>query len=296
MTALNKKAIKLIFRLGTGSFGESGFNTIEVTGKRVRASITKAGGASMGQAQIRVYGLTPSVMNELTALTTQTMMLRENSVTVLAGDDGATGMPVIFAGTISEGWADLNDAPDASLYVSAFAGLVEAVKPANPTSYPGKADAVAILANMAGRMGLFFENSGVTPVMVSTPYFAGSLREQAMSCARAISDSVEVLIDDGTLAIWPKGGSRGAQVALVSPDTGMVGYPAYNGTGISVTTRFNPAIGFGQAVRVESSIKTATGEWFVHGLQHEIDSESPGGEWFTHFQGAPLYNTNVITK
>lgn len=292
MTDLTKKRIDLTFRLGTGAFGAEGFNTVEVTGLRVRASITKAGGASMGEAQLRVYGLPPSILNELTALTRAIMFQRENSLTITAGDD-ETGMSVIFAGTINEGWADLNEAPDSSLYVNAFAGLVEAVKPASPTSYKGSADAVAIMTYLAGQMGLKFENSGVLPIMLSTPYYSGTLRDQAMSCANAAN--IEWLIDENTLSIWPKGRSRSGPIALVSPETGMVGYPAYNGTGIAVMTKFNPTIGFGQTVKVESSIKNACGEWFVHSLRHELDTETPGGEWFTHFQGAPLYNTNVIS-
>jgi hypothetical protein len=70
----------------------------------------------------------------------------------------------------------------------------------------------------------------------------------------------------------------------------MVGYPGYNGTGISVQTLFNPSIQFGRTVQVESSLKPASGKWFVASLNHLLEAYMPDGSWFTSVEGYPLFN------
>jgi len=52
--------------------------------------------------------------------------------------------------------------------------------------------------------------------------------------------NIETFLNDGvpkTLIIWPKGGSRGGSIPLVSRDTGMIGYPSYTQNGIVVSTK-----------------------------------------------------------
>lgn len=286
------KRIELTFSLGEGTFGETGSSVVTLSGLRSSAQIQQAGGASMGKLTLRARGMTLSMMNQLSALTTQVMMLRKNSITISAGDD-VSGMAVIFAGEIAEAWVDANSSPDVSFHVGAFAGLLQAVQPIAPTSYPGHADCATIMSGLATLMGLKFEGNGVS-VQLSTPYFPGSPRDQVMRCADAAN--INWLIENGTLAIWPKGGSRGGAISLISADTGMIGFPTFNGTGIGVTTLFNPTIAFGQTVEVQSALTVACGKWFVCALAHNLESETPGGAWMTQFQGAPLYNTTVIAR
>lgn len=279
-----KRQLAFEIQLGTGVFGETGTNTIKVNGLRAHAEIVKAGGSSMGSASIRIYGLTLSLLNQLSALTQYSMVLRKNRIIVSAGDD-VDGLAVIFKGDIATGWADLNVAPDGALQLSAFAGLFEKIRPVAPSSYPGQASVVDIMSDLAAKMSVEFQNNGVS-VVLATPYFPGTYWEQARSCAEAAN--INWYFDDDALAIWPKTGSRFAQKPIIGPDTGMVGYPAYNGTGISITTLYNPKILFGQTVTVRSSIKNTNGDWVVYGLQHMLSAEDPGGEWFTHFEARPV--------
>lgn len=70
-------------------------------------------------------------------------------------------------------------------------------------------------------------------------------------------------------------------VPLVSADTGMVGYPMFDGVYLTVRTLHNPAIIPGGSIRVESSRDRATGTWQVLSMAHRLESEKPGGAWFT---------------
>ena len=60
--------------------------------------------------------------------------------------------------------------------------------------------------------------------------------------------------ENGTVAIWPKGGHRQTPtVPIISPRTGQVGYPAFAQLGIKVRTLFNPAIVHGSQIKIEGS-------------------------------------------
>lgn len=287
-----QRKITLTFKLGTGNFGNTGFNTVTVSGLRVQASIANAGGASMGQAHVRVYGLTLSLMNQLSQVVRTSSgnnEFRWNQMLIEAGDN-QSGMSSIFQGQIMLTPIDLNGAPDVAFTIVAVAGAFESVKSASPSSYPGSADAAIILQNLATQNGYAFENNGVS-VMLATPYFSGSPLQQMQECAQAAN--INMVIDDGTLAIWPKGGSRGGSVPLVSSATGMYGYPCNNGLGVMVKTIFNPQLQIGRTVQVQSILPFANGQFTMFDVAHELESETPNGQWFTQFHGSPF---NVATQ
>lgn len=284
MTYVRRK-IDLTFKLGTGkTFVESGSDTVTVRGHRVQAYVDKVTGPGMGAAQIRIYGLTPSLMNQLSALNNSATAILNNSVTLMAGDD-ASGMAIVFAGQIRVSEQCLNTAPDTSLLVVAQSGALEAVQIAPPLSYPGSADVAVVMQNIAQVMGKKFENNGVS-VQLATPYFPGCSWEQARRCAEHAG--IEWVLDGDTLAIWPSSGSRGGRIPLVSSDTGMIGYPNYSTDvyGLEIQTVFNPLLSIGGQVQVKSDLGVACGTWRIFNIRHELDSETPGGQWSTRFSAA----------
>jgi hypothetical protein len=277
-----RRRLNMTFKLGQGSFGDGGFDTVKVTGLRASATISKAGGVSLSELNLRIYGLPLSVMNQLSTLGKPLIEGRNNTVIVEAGSDDA-GDAIVFAGTIAEAWVEMEGAPDGVFIVSAYTGLLDALRPLPPSSFPGHADAATIMAGLAVQMGYAFENSGVS-VQLANPYFAGAGRRQAETCARA--GNFNFFIDDttNTLAIWPRNGSRGGAIPLLSKDTGLKGYPAHTQNGIVVTTLFNPSITFGGQVEVRSILTPANGRWTVFSVVHDLEAETPDGQWFTRLQ------------
>jgi hypothetical protein len=263
-----RRRIDLTFNLGTGSFGETGATTVTVTDLRVSAHIQTAGQPSMGQLQLKVWGLTPSILNQLTALTPGAMLQRNNSILVAAGDDGST-LANVFQGTINNGWADLNGQPDSALNVTAFAGQFQKIKLAAPSSYPGSADPAVIMSNIAAAIEVPFVNAGVTGIRLATQYLPGTLWQQAQRCAEAAGIMWNSL-DDGTLTIWPKGGTRGGMIPLISPDNGKF--------------------------QVQSSITQAVGTWTVSNFVHDLESEVPDGDWKTDIEGFTNYDAPIPTN
>lgn len=281
--AFKHRRIDLEFQLGQGDFGKAGFDTVRVSGLRVTASVTRSGGAQMSELSMRVFGLSLDVMNKLTILNILRQYdARRNTVTFSAGDDDGTA--VCFMGNIVEAWADISQ-PEAAMYVRAATGYLDLLQPVAPTSYQGSVDAAFILSGLAARMNppLTLENSGVS-VQLSNPYLDGTLLEQIRAVAQA--GNFNCVIDDVTqrLAIWPEGGTRQGLRTVIGPSTGMVGYPTYTQNGIQLTMLYNPAIAFGTEIQVESQLLPAAGGWSVAQVNHDLESETPGGKWYTRVE------------
>lgn len=267
-------------------FAGSDANVVTLTGYRTLAHIVKAGGASQGEAHVSIFGMSLSLMNQLSTLGRTPVIIGRNEIAISAGDD-ENGMTLIFRGTISQAYTDLGGAPEGRFDISAYSLLYQSVQSIPPTSVPGNIDVALVLQGLATQMGLAgFENNGVS-VILSKPYFAGSAKTQAEAAVNEAKIEWNAC-DLGILAIWPRGGSRAGPIPLISPKTGMVGYPYPSGGGLlGLKTIFNLGVSFGGRIKVESSITPANGVWTVCTLEHDLESEQPGGQWFTRISGTP---------
>lgn len=274
-----RKVLELTVTLGSGTFGEDIGDAVTLSGFRMAADIAAPGGDAMGCCQLRVYGLRNDLMNKLTTIgPVNTAIRAKNAIVLSAGEDGGA-LNTAFQGTILDAWADYNAAPDVAFNIIAYAGLSAAVKPVSPTSYKGSTDVASIVAEIAtGEMGLAFENNGVD-VKIASPYLSGT----ALAKIRSIAQAADILwaIDRGTLAIWPRDGSRQGSTPTISPDTGMVGYPSLSSKGLTVRMLFNPTIRLGADVEIQSAVQMACGTWRVFNFTHNLSCEMPDGPWFT---------------
>jgi hypothetical protein len=280
-----RKEIEVTISLGTGQFGETGANTVTLSGLRVKADIQQFGGNAMPQVQLRIFGLPMQMINQLTTIgPINSSIMYQNSVLIAAGDEGSA-LTTIYSGTIWQAWGDFNQMPDASLNIVALGGLAASLKPVGASSYPGSADVGTIMQSLATTAGFGFENSDVS-VQLSNPYFPGTALAQIRACARAAN--INFAIDNGTLHIWPKGSARNGTTPLISPATGLVGYPAFSSNGLMLTTTFNPDVVIGGTIQVQSSLTPACGQWIATQISHSLESETPDGQWFTHILGVPI--------
>ena len=141
-----------MFQLGTGNFGESGYNTVEVNDVRCSASISNAGGPGMASAHVRIQGLTADLMNELSTLGQPIAQIRRNNLFIKAGKNDET-LGLVYQGVIQSAWFNQASAPDGSFEVESAAGYFEAIKPITPSSYSGPVDAAQIMKTLATEIG-----------------------------------------------------------------------------------------------------------------------------------------------
>jgi hypothetical protein len=172
--------------------------------------------------------------------------------------------------------------PNTYLYIEAQIGYAALVQPAAPLSISANTDVATVMQKIATAMGYQFENNGVSISVAKGSYWGNTLMEQARSLMQAYK--FWMYIDStkpNTLAISPYGVARNTAVPLISPQTGLEGYPVFNSTGVNFETLFNPAITFGGAIQMSSSIPKANGTWIVVSMSHHLSSQTPGGSWKT---------------
>jgi hypothetical protein len=278
------REIDLTFQLGRGPFGGTGFNQVKLTGLRVLAKITTllnnttvAGGLA---AVLRIYGMTLDQMNQLT-VAGLLYKYKDNLVLVEAGDAGAK-KTTVFNGQIMEAFPDFTEAPNSAFVVSAITGRKIAMKPVAPVSFQGPTSAATVFQQIAQNSGLNLENNGVN-AQLSSPYCAGTAMSQIAATARA-ADCYAHLDEPVILA---KNSNRGGDVPVISPATGMIGYPSYEQIYIIVRTTFDPAVKFSGLIQVNTGgqLLQADGLWKVVFLDYNLASQMPDGPWEMTIKG-----------
>ena len=276
----NKKQLRFLITLGTGKFGSSNNNQITLQGFRSQIDIDKAGGMMMGTLRAKIFGVSQSDMNSATTLQWKTGLLIPNTIEVFAIDGAAETL--VFAGNVVNAWADYQNMPDVFLHVQAQAAFFNQLKPISPRSFKGQIDAASVMSQIARDLGYSFENNGVS-VRLTDVYLPNTGLEQAKDLARAAG--CDLYLDDKTLAITPPNMPRKGVVPLMSPTSGLIGYPTFDGVGVNFQSLFNPAVTFGGAIKLETDVQQAAGQWIVTSVAYRLESEKPGGAWFMQIRG-----------
>jgi hypothetical protein len=291
--SFTKRHIDVQFQLGQGSFGGTSQNTVDVTGLRCSANVSKAGGWTNSTLELRIWGLSLSVMNDLSTLGKPLPAIRNNVVTLKPRSDDV-GPTVAFIGVIQQAWADMQAMPESVFVVQATSGMLAQLRPLPPTSINGVADVAQVAAGLASQMSMNFTNGGVD-IKIPNLYLSGTGVQQV----RQLMDvgPINWIIEDNTLAIWPKDGSRdpNANPVVVSADTGLVGYPNWTAQGLMVKTLYNPNIAYGAAIQITSDITPANGVWSPFKIDHVLESEVPDGQWFSMIEAAAFGRPAVAT-
>ncbi len=276
----NKKELRFIITLGTGKFGSSSNNQIRLEGYRATVEIDKAGGMMMGTLRAQIYGVRQSDMNSITTLQWKPKSLIPNTVEVYAIDGAQETL--VFTGNIVNAWGNYQSMPDVFLQIQSQSAYFAQLTPVAPRSYKGQIDVASVMGQIARSLGYTFENNGVT-VQLSDMYLANTGLEQAKTLARAAG--VDLYLDDNILAITPPNVPRGGLIPEISDQSGLLGYPTFDGVGVNFQSLFNPSVVFGGSIKLVTSIKQAAGQWIVTSVSHRLESEKPGGAWFSTIRG-----------
>ena len=277
----NKKAIKFVITLGTDKFGTSSNNQITLQGFRSIVDIDKAGGMMMGTLRARIYGVSQADMNSITTLQWKPgYLINKNTVQVFALDGDQETL--VFSGNIVNAWGDYQGMPDVFLQIQALAAYFSGLQAAMPLSIKGGIDVATVMERIAKGMGLAFENNNVS-VILTNVYVANTLKEQALELARMCNFTL--YIDDMTLAITNRYEPRAGLIPAISAQSGLIGYPTFDGVGVNFQSLFNPAVRFGGLVKLITDIKQAAGQWIVTSVAHRLESEKPNGAWQSFIRG-----------
>jgi hypothetical protein len=278
--ALVERALGVSVKLESGGFSEGGNSANLPDGLKMIAYVEHAGGLSDGTLDLTIYGMTRSLMNQLSTLGMQINLVPKNLITLTAGEPGK--MSTAFIGYIIAAYADFNASPDVAFHITAHTLGPFGAQPLEPSSFKGSADVATVMSGFATKMGLRFENNGVT-AKLQNQYYSGSVRTQA----QARASRPRAFRGITARAAFSRSGRRTARATTGRfrrsrrlRDGSMIGYPTYTAYGIMLRSLYDPTIGFGQKIQVQSSVLT-TGEWAVYGLSHHLESQTPNGKWET---------------
>lgn len=277
----NKKRLRFIITLGVNKFGSSNDNVIIIEGMRATAEVDKVGGLQLSSLSARIYGVSESDMKAITVLRWTPNYLIKSQIEVYAIDGRQESL--VFAGDIVTAQADYQSMPDVFLSIQAAGQYNAMLQAVDPISLKGGAPVSVVMEKIAQELGLSFQSHGVDGVLID-PYYDGDLINRARRIAQ--DADIELVIDDKTLTILPRNSSIPGLEPLISPSTGLVGYPIFDGTGVVFRCLYNPAIVFKGAVQLETSAPNASGRWIVDSVGAFLESEKPGGAWFSYVRGS----------
>jgi hypothetical protein len=258
-------------------------NTLVLTGMRIIAVI-QAVARLATSADIRIFGMLPADMNALTTIFIDGALL--NQLVIVEANDGS-GWTQVFSGTFLEAQPDYRAAPDVFFHIQARAFYFEAIAPVPPLSYPTAVSAVTVIEQIAKQLNVTVQNNGVTAQLGAGAYYPGTAYDQLQKVCN--DAGVDYYIMGKVLAICPHGfAQQNVAPIILSPQSGLIGYPVIERFGVTIDCLFNPGIIGGGQIQVEGSdIPAANGKWFPFALTHVLESLVPGGSWFSNLQCGP---------
>lgn len=275
--------VEITFILNDSTF-DNGDNQLVVHGLRSQATIQNAGGYSGCMAILEVWGMSESDMNHINTFGQMFGKLDNRTVIVRAGNVSKKAMSQVFAGTVVDANIEYMDAPNVSLYVVAQTGYGNQLMPAAPNSAPGSADVAQRIDTLAKSIGFGFNNHGVTAYLTDH-YSYGSAIEQIRDLARAAQ--IDLSIANNQVDIWPtQNGDTNEEAIILSPASGLVGYPACTNYGVRGKAEFNPDITRLRQLNITGSVRQGSGTFFIQNVTHQISCQIPNGPWFTEFEAA----------
>lgn len=280
MSSFTKKRLRVTLILAANaniSFTSTGDNTLILTDNRISAKVV-SNARQATQMAIRIWGMLLADMDAMTAAWIDPNAIRNNKITVEA--DNGDGFRPVFQGTILEAQPDFRSA-DVPFQILATIRYFEQINIVEPLSYKGDVDIAVIGRYLADKLGMSYEQASSVKATLTDPYFQGSLWTQLNNACKAARVDYYFLAD--RLVFAPIGEVFDAKPAVVlSPDTGLLGYPIYSRRGLQVTAIFDPAFLCGTAIEIQDSlVRGANGRWFPYAIEHTLEAELPNGKWIS---------------
>jgi hypothetical protein len=276
-----KLRVTLIMAGANSVFPGTNSNTLVMENLRVAARVQGVARLAT-QADIRIYGMKAVDMDALTVAWANPPVVLDHLV-ILEADNGG-GFRQVFKGTIVEAQPDYQSMPDVSFSLLAVTGYSRKINPAEPTSYPAAADIDTIAAGFATQMDFSFVNGGAFGVLSKGAYFWGTLWDQLTQACEATNTDFYVFGD--TLLITAAGEPATVEdpTVILTPQSGLIGYPSYERSGLSVSAIFDPAFTCGTPLEIHSATPSATGRWYPYSLTHILEAKAPRGQWLSQMQ------------
>lgn len=322
--SFSRKQIAVTFNIALPD-GSTDSLTLE-SDYRIKAIVDHAGMSVGSELDLEIWGMSIHDMNRLSyvanypnAQNPRTVNQSNSTVIVRVGEYGKP-LTTLFMGLLTEGYADLNGGePVFRAHAMTSALLASVIPPA--LSYRGPRSVVSILSDICAAAGFQLIDHGGWDrhATLNNHYAEGTTLDQIRRTVEACGGTFNAI----PLAVRTDQGGSGAAALievwgptyggvmksdsdittpLISPETGLIGYPTYNYAGLSFTCLLRPDVAFYQPVKIARDYTPAgwvagdnglnqqgqrvasapwNGLWLPISITHEVTAEIPGGNWHT---------------
>lgn len=247
-----------------------------------RMSITVSqGGNQFGNAKVAINGVNLEAMNKIARLWLEVLSPSNTDTLTIDVWDGANFVP-FFAGVIT--WSAINaaSAPVVSLEIEANSAMIAMNTPAAPYAQDKPVALQDALSQILQPTGLVVEFAESVPALqIQKARLSGTPMDQAAALLGYFPE-LTWYINLQRFLVRPVNAALGGDPVAISKYTGMISYPTYSTSGVTVATLFDPRIRPGLALDIQTSFDFVNRtKWVAAVLQHTLQPNTPGGQWIT---------------
>lgn len=282
MSSFAKKRMRvtLIMTGANAVFPGTNSNTLVLENLRVSAKV-QAVARLATQADITIYGMKQSDMDALTVAWANPPVVLDNIVILEA--DGGDGYKQVFKGTMIEAQPNYQGAPDVFFNLLAMTGYFQKINPVAPRSFPAQSEADVVIGGIAADMGLDFTIEGALGALAEGAYFWGTLWDQLAQACQAVNADFYIF-GDKLLVTEPGRPSSQQPSVKLGPQSGLIGYPMFERSGLLVAAIYDPAFQCGVPLDIDGDVPAANGRWYPYSMIHVLEAIMPRGQWQTQMR------------
>lgn len=293
MNTLIERKARVTVKVTRSDANEQG-DTLQSTYEFIqhRMSITVSqGGGLFGNAKVQIFGVALDAMNKIARLWLEVLSPSNSDTMDIDVWDGANFVP-FFKGVITWSAVNASGAPNVALEIEAndsMLGMNTVAPPYAQDTPIALQDALTAILEPTGFQVELAES--VPALQIEKVYFLGTPMEQANRLMNYFPELTHYT-NLQRFIVRPVNGPLGGDPLPVNKGAGMIGYPTYSSSGVTLATLFDARLRLGLALDIQTTSFEFINrtKWVCSVLQHNIQPNWPGGQWVTQI-AAQAYGT-----
>lgn len=252
-------------------------SAVSHTGLRVSVMNNYGNGALYPTATITIYGLPMEKIDKIIRIRWNTKDSFHNYVKVEEGNIGED-LNFFYEGQITFARLDTTSAPDIALVIESQLAFSQKQKNAPSRSYLEGEKVQDIIEEICTDINFKYENNGVDITAPGEITLDNTNMEQIRSLCSAYQ--IDLAVEHDKIAITNPEEPREIPIPVITPKTGLLGYPTSTWQGISFSCLYNPLVKFHGPVTIKDSVVTmANRDWRIFGVRTQLEANMPNGAW-----------------
>lgn len=239
------------------------------------------GGGQFGNAKVEIFGVGLDTMNQIARLWLEALTPRVTDTLGIEVWDGKEFIP-FFMGVISWSAVDASRQPDVALQIEANDAMALMLTVSEPYAQEGPISLRSVLEAVCAQAGFAVDIAQtVQEYQLTNVRLTGTALEQVGQLMSALPE-LTWFANLQRLVVRNANAPFEADAIPIGVDTGMVGYPVYSTSGLSLSTIFDPRIRPGLSLDVLTDFDFVNRtKWVTGVLQHSLQPNTRGGAWVT---------------